>query len=60
MNAKIDAKWPCWMGDKLNNQVESKSIIIFPTSKLKGCVHINKDKEIEVEKSKGSKAKTQA
>ncbi len=48
------------MGDKLNNQVESKSIIIFPTSKLKGCVHINKDKEIEVEKSKGSKAKTQA
>jgi hypothetical protein len=45
MNAKIDAKWPCWMGQKLNNQIESKSIIIFPISKLKGCVHINKDKE---------------
>jgi len=45
MNAKIDAKRPCWMGHKLNNQIESKSIIIFPTSKLKGCVHINKDKE---------------
>jgi hypothetical protein len=42
MNAKIDAKWPCWMGRKLNSQVESKNIIVFPISKLKGCVHINK------------------
>jgi hypothetical protein len=33
------------MGHKLNSQIESKSIIIFPSSKLKGCVHINKDKE---------------